>query len=136
MRMKKVTSLQNLFCINRKYVNILWMFLQEDQYARWLAAMRLAAKGKSLADSSYESEVKSIQAFLAMQHPSAPQINPESLDIQAEDYMPPRYSRRIRSKVRFPWELLPFTKDPYLQLFNTFTSLCSFSCETSCCSIH
>lgn len=73
-------------------------FATEDQYARWLAAMRLAAKGKSLADSSYESEVKSIQAFLAMQHPSAPQINPESLDIQAEDYMPPRYSRRIRSK--------------------------------------
>ncbi|KAG0728843.1 Unc-112-related protein [Chionoecetes opilio] len=73
-------------------------FATEEQYSKWMAAMRLASKGKSLADSSYESEVKSIQAFLAMQHPSAPQINPESLDIQPEDYMSPRYSRRIRGK--------------------------------------
>ncbi|XP_050737415.1 unc-112-related protein-like isoform X2 [Eriocheir sinensis] len=73
-------------------------FATEDQYARWLAAMRLASKGKSLADSSYDSEVKSIQAFLAMQHPTSPLINPESLDIQPEDYMSPRYSRRIRGK--------------------------------------
>lgn len=65
--------------------------------------MRLASKGKSLADSSYDSEVKSIQAFLAMQHPTSPLINPESLDIQPEDYMSPRYSRRIRGKVRTHW---------------------------------
>lgn len=32
-----------------------------------MAAFRLAAKGKTMADSSYESEVNGIQAFLAMQ---------------------------------------------------------------------
>lgn len=70
--------------------------------------MRLASKGKSLADSSYDSEVKSIQAFLAMQHPTSPLINPESLDIQPEDYMSPRYSRRIRGKVRTHGSLAVF----------------------------
>lgn len=76
------------------------MILQEDQYARWMAAMRLASKGKTLADSSYDSEVKSILAFLSMQHPApAPVLNPESLDIQPEHYMAPRFVRRIRGKV-------------------------------------
>ncbi|XP_068201311.1 unc-112-related protein-like isoform X1 [Palaemon carinicauda] len=71
----------------------------EEQYARWMAAMRLASKGKSLADSSYDSEVKSILAFLSMQHPApAPVINPESLDIQPEHYLAPRFVRRIRGK--------------------------------------
>lgn len=73
---------------------------QEEQYARWMAAMRLASKGRSLADSSYDSEVKSILAFLSMQHPApAPVLNPESLDIQPEHYLSPRYTRRIRGKV-------------------------------------
>lgn len=71
----------------------------EEQYARWMAAMRLASKGRSLADSSYDAEVKSILAFLSMQHPApAPVLNPESLDIHPEHYLSPRYSRRIRSK--------------------------------------
>ena len=42
-------------------------FLQEQQYARWMAACRMAAKGKSMADRGYDAEVKSIQAFLSMQ---------------------------------------------------------------------
>jgi len=72
---------------------------EEDQYARWMAAMRLASKGKSLADSSYDSEVKSILAFLSMQHPApAPVISAENLDIQAEHYLAPRFVRRIRNK--------------------------------------
>merc|ERR550539_1012704 len=41
-------------------------FNSEQQYASWLAASRLAAKGKTLADSSYEAEVNSIKAFLSM----------------------------------------------------------------------
>ena len=40
---------------------------QEQQYARWMAACRMASKGKSMADSGYDAEVKSIQAFLSMQ---------------------------------------------------------------------
>lgn len=74
--------------------------LQESQYAHWMAACRLAAKGKTMADSSYEAEVKSIQAFLLMQQPaSTPVINPESLEINVEEYVAPRFLRKLKSKV-------------------------------------
>ena len=43
------------------------VFVQEGQYSKWMAAFRLASKGKTMADSSYESEVHGIEAFLAMQ---------------------------------------------------------------------
>lgn len=72
----------------------------EEQYAKWMAACRLAAKGRSLADSSYEAEVKSIEAFLQMQHPAlAPAINPASLDINPEDYVAPRFVRKLKGKL-------------------------------------
>ena len=65
-----------------------------------MAACRLAAKGKTMADASYDSEVKSILAFLAMQKPApAPAINPASLDIQPEDYVAPRFVRKLKNKV-------------------------------------
>jgi kindlin 2 len=74
--------------------------LQEEQYAKWMAACRLAAKGRSLADSSYDTEVKSIIAFLQMQHPApAPAINPSALDITPEDYVSPRFLRKFKGKV-------------------------------------
>jgi kindlin 2 len=67
-----------------------------------MAACRLAAKGRTLADSSYESEVKTIQAFLQMQHPAqTPAINPVGLglDISPEDYVAPRFLRKLKGKV-------------------------------------
>ena len=70
------------------------------QYAKWLAASRFAAKGKTMADSGYDAEVKSIMAFLSMQHPaSQPAINPATLDINVEDYVAPRFLRKMKSKV-------------------------------------
>ena len=73
---------------------------QVNQYARWMAGCRLAAKGKTLANVSYDSEVKSIQAFLSMQHPATqPVINPLTLDIQIEDYVAQRFLRKPKSKV-------------------------------------
>lgn len=77
--------------------------MQEEQYAKWMAACRLAAKGRPLSDHTYESEVKSIKAFLEMQHPSvtqSPVISPSSLDISVEDYVPHRFSRKLKGKVR------------------------------------
>jgi len=72
----------------------------EAQYCRWMAACRMAARGKSMADSGYDAEVKSIQAFLSMQHPaSQPAINPNTLDINVEDYVAPRFLRRAKAKV-------------------------------------
>lgn len=75
---------------------------QEEQYAKWMAACRLAAKGRSLADSSYDTEVKSIVAFLQMQHPApAPAISPSALDITPEDYVSPRFLRKFKGRVCF-----------------------------------
>ena len=65
-----------------------------------MAAARFAAKGKTMADSGFDAEVKSILAFLSMQHPaSQPVINPATLDINVEDYVAPRFLRKVKSKV-------------------------------------
>ena len=65
-----------------------------------MASFRLAAKGKTMADSGYNSEVKAIQAFLSMQHPACqPVINPATLDISVEEYVAPRFLRKLKSKV-------------------------------------
>jgi kindlin 2 len=78
-----------------------WLrFDSESQYARWMAAVKLGSKGKSLADSSYESEVKTIQTFLAMQRrASTPAINPSSFDIQPGDFVAPRFLKRMKGKL-------------------------------------
>lgn len=74
--------------------------LQEEQYAKWMAACRLASKGRSLADSSYETEVQNIKSFLQMQHPApAPAISPANLDIQPEDYVAPKFVRKMKGKI-------------------------------------
>lgn len=65
-----------------------------------MAACRLAAKGRSLTDNTYESERKSIINFLEMQRPAvAPAISPSSLDISPEDYICAKYYKKPRSKV-------------------------------------
>ncbi|XP_013404560.1 fermitin family homolog 2 [Lingula anatina] len=71
----------------------------EDQYAKWMAAFKLASKGKTMADSTYETEVQSIQAFLSMQRPApAPAVNPNQLDINPEDYVAPRFFKKFKTK--------------------------------------
>lgn len=75
-------------------------YFQEDQYAKWMAACRLASKGRSLADSSYDSEVASIKSFLSMQKPAhgpVVSINPDS--IEPSDFLSPRICKKLRGKV-------------------------------------
>jgi len=63
-----------------------------------MGAFRLASKGHTMADSSYDSEVKSIQAFLSMQHPSsAPVLNPRDASFQPENYVAPRFFRKLKT---------------------------------------
>jgi len=63
-----------------------------------MGAFRLASKGHTMADSSYDSEVKSIQAFLSMQHPSsAPVLNPNDANFQPENYVAPRFFRKLKT---------------------------------------
>ncbi|KAK6638924.1 hypothetical protein RUM43_007194 [Polyplax serrata] len=72
----------------------------EEQYAKWMAACRLGAKGRSLADSSYEAEVKNIEAFLKMQHPApSPAISPNALDIEPSSFVPPRFLKKFKGKL-------------------------------------
>lgn len=65
-----------------------------------MAACKLGSKGKTLADSSYDTEVKTIQTFLAMQKRApAPAINPSSFEINPNDYVAPRFLKKIKGKV-------------------------------------
>lgn len=65
-----------------------------------MACCRLAAKGRSLADSSYESEKQTILDFLNLQRPAEqPVLNPNTLDIQVDDYIAPKYLKKSKGKV-------------------------------------
>lgn len=64
-----------------------------------MAACRLASKGRSLADSSYDSEVSSIKSFLNMQKPAQEasiNINPDNID--PNDFVAPRFAKKLKSK--------------------------------------
>lgn len=64
-----------------------------------MAACRLASKGRSLADSSYDSEVSSIKSFLSMQKPAhAPAISINPNDIEPVDFLAPRFLKKLKSK--------------------------------------
>ncbi|KAL0191967.1 hypothetical protein M9458_010263, partial [Cirrhinus mrigala] len=71
----------------------------EQQYSRWMAACRLASKGKTLADSSFSSEVQSIQSFLAMQK-TTPSNNTAQTDesINTHSLVSPRYQKKYKPK--------------------------------------
>ncbi|KAJ3606831.1 hypothetical protein NHX12_026350 [Muraenolepis orangiensis] len=74
----------------------------ETQYSKWKAACILASKGKTMAYSSYRSEVKKIQSFLQMKSlapppgQSAPDV--EAMDMNAECFVSPRYAKKQKSK--------------------------------------
>ena len=82
-------------------------FNSEEQYAKWLAAFRLASKGKTMSDSAFESEVRQILDFLSIQHPApVPRSLPpartplsvHSVDLNPEDYVPPRFLRKMKGR--------------------------------------
>lgn len=87
-----------------------------------MAACRLASKGRSLADSSYESEVQSIKSFLNMQKPAhapAVSINPNLIDPQ--EYLAPRFSKKTKGKVSALICLLNYLSIPELPSLLLFT---------------
>ncbi|KAI4469010.1 fermitin 2-related [Holotrichia oblita] len=57
----------------------------ESQYAKWMAACRLAAKGRSLADNAKTERAISFTA--------------NSLNIQVEDFIAPRYIKKLKGKL-------------------------------------
>lgn len=81
--------------------NLKQLSLQENQYARWMAACVLASKGKTMADSSYHPEVHKILSFLKMKNwTMSPQAvsDPESIDMKPECFVSPRYTKKYKSK--------------------------------------
>lgn len=80
-------------------------FNNEEQYAKWLAAFRLACKGKTMSAVNYESEVNQILDFLSIQHPTPVPITPvvrttssSLLDINTDDYISPKHLRKAKSR--------------------------------------
>uniref|UniRef100_A0A672FH70 Fermitin family member 3b n=1 Tax=Salarias fasciatus TaxID=181472 RepID=A0A672FH70_SALFA len=83
----------------------------EQQYAQWMAGCRLASKGKSLADSSFQSEIQSIRSFLAMQKTnSGSHGNAAAGDesINTHSLVSPRYHKKYKAK-----QLTPRILDAY-----------------------
>ncbi|XP_019627323.1 PREDICTED: fermitin family homolog 2-like isoform X4 [Branchiostoma belcheri] len=74
----------------------------ETQYARWMAACRLAAKGKTMADATYESEVQSITNFLGLQHPKepVPSVNISNINIEPQDFVSQRHVKKFKLTAR------------------------------------
>ncbi|RWS30653.1 unc-112-related protein-like isoform X1, partial [Leptotrombidium deliense] len=71
----------------------------EEQYAKWMAAFQMASKGKTMADASFDSEVKQILDLLSLQHRAhAPAISPSQVDINPEDYVAPRFLRKLKGR--------------------------------------
>ncbi|KAJ7373419.1 Fermitin 2 [Desmophyllum pertusum] len=72
----------------------------ESQYSKWMAACRLASKGKTMADSGYDAEVSGIQAFLSMQHDKGDvtPLSPGQIPIQPEDFVGPRMLKKYKAK--------------------------------------
>ncbi|KAM6279792.1 fermitin family homolog 1 [Porphyrio hochstetteri] len=73
----------------------------ENQYASWMAACVLASKGKTMADSSYQSEVEKILSFLKMKNwTMSPQAacDPENIDMKPECFISLRYNKKHKSK--------------------------------------
>uniref|UniRef100_A0A8C7UDU6 Band 4.1 domain-containing protein n=1 Tax=Oncorhynchus mykiss TaxID=8022 RepID=A0A8C7UDU6_ONCMY len=84
-------------------MNEIWLRCDaEKPYAHWMAACRLASKGKTMADSSYNLEVQNILSFLKMQHMNPdPQFIAEPAvtnDINSECLVSPRYLKKYKNK--------------------------------------
>lgn len=73
----------------------------EEQYAQWVAAVRLGSRGRSLADSSFSAEANSVRALLALQRPQPGVTTTPALPhhIQAENYIAPRFYKKLKSKL-------------------------------------
>ncbi|KAM3962428.1 unc-112-related protein [Aphomia sociella] len=74
----------------------------EDQYAEWVAACRLGARGRSLADSAFASEAAAVRSLLALQRPqpgaALPHHVPHLDHLQPDNYLAPRFLKKMKGK--------------------------------------
>lgn len=76
----------------------------EHQYAKWMAACRLAAKGKTMADSTYQSEIENILSFLTLQksNPDSSHVSADSDNVNTQALVSPRYQKKFKPKQLTP----------------------------------
>lgn len=79
------------------YIKTNLLSFKEKQYATWMAAFRLASKGRTINEPSYETECESILALLNMQLPSSNAHHAKS-DIQPENYVSTKFARKYKPK--------------------------------------
>jgi kindlin 2 len=63
-----------------------------------MAAFRLASKGRSIGESSYETERESILALLNMQRPSSSNHHQTKFDIQPENFVSTKFVKKYKTK--------------------------------------
>ncbi|XP_075426137.1 fermitin family homolog 3 isoform X2 [Ascaphus truei] len=75
----------------------------EQQYAHWVAGCRLAAKGRTMGDASYSSEVQNVLSFLSLQK-SSPQTSSSAAPdtVSMHTLVSPRYQKRLKPKQLTP----------------------------------
>lgn len=104
VRVENSTNLCFLEILCKLYAccSVSFLLVQETQYAKWKAACTLASKGKTMAYSSYKTEVRNIQSFLKMKNLAPPpgQAAPdvEAMDMNAECFVSPRYAKKHKTK--------------------------------------
>lgn len=99
-------SFSSKLCIYKRRANLLlhcdFILLQETQYAKWKAACILASKGKTMAYSSYKSEVRNIQSFLQMKSLAPPPGHAapdlDAMEMNADCFVSPRYAKKHKTK--------------------------------------
>lgn len=81
-------------------IEYLLRFDNENQYARWMAAFKLASRGKPLTDPSYDEEVRTTLELFNLQYspPAAIHNMPlgSSSNIRADEYVAPKHTRARR----------------------------------------
>lgn len=71
-------------------------FDTENQYAKWMAAFKLASRGKPITDPSYDEEVRTTLELFNLQYPQTISDSPSitnNNNIRVDDYVAPRHSR-------------------------------------------
>ncbi|CAF2936561.1 unnamed protein product [Rotaria sp. Silwood2] len=69
----------------------------EEQYATWIAALRLASKGRSIDETSYETERESILTLFNMKNSSSNSQHTK-FNIQPENYVSKKVSKKYKMK--------------------------------------
>lgn len=89
----------------------------EKQYSEWMAGCKLASKGLTLLDSSYQNEVKNIQTFLSMQRSNSSTAAAQTDDsINTHSLVSPRYQKKYKPKQLTPRILEAFQNVAQLSL--------------------